>query len=205
MRFSKLATAVGAAVVATSVFAVAPLALAAPGTANQPATSNSPATSDQAASASRPAGVVYNPVSWSKVRTVPGLTTLDKGTNSVINQVSCTSKGNCVAVGRYAAAQGNMRAFVVEEQNSAWGPAHPLPGVTAVGGSASSEADFVSCRAGGNCTVAGRVNGSPTAATRVFVADEKNGTWGSAQLLTPPSDYDSFQSVHPESLSCGAA
>src|SRR5258708_35692053 len=45
-----------------------------------------------------------------------------------VNSLSCASAGYCAAGGRYRDGSGHFQAFVVTEQNGAWGPAIQVPG-----------------------------------------------------------------------------
>ncbi len=93
------------------------------------------------------------------------------------NSVSCTSAGNCVAVGesRCGCASGAGGPLYANETNGVWSPVEGFSGTT---GSQSSM-NSVSCPSLGNCVAVGQVgyaefSGPSSAAGAV----ETNGVWG---------------------------
>ena len=62
---------------------------------------------------------------WGDAEEVPGITTLGPEGSSTAS-VSCTSAGNCVAVGSYGDSSGNSQAFVVNETAGTWGNAEEI-------------------------------------------------------------------------------
>ncbi|HEY2355525.1 MAG TPA: Ig-like domain-containing protein [Gaiellaceae bacterium] len=102
--------------------------------------------------------------------------------------VSCASPGNCVAGG--ASASGLLtQAIVANETNGIWGNVTIVPGSAALNSTQATGPGHgatvlsVSCPTAGNCAVGGRYEDS-SFRTRSFVADETNGTWGTA-IETP--------------------
>jgi hypothetical protein len=116
--------------------------------------------------------------SWGNAIEVPGLAALNNGTLAGVNSVSCASAGNCAVTGTYDS--GAPEAFVVSESNGSWGTAIEVPG-----GFEPATFASVSCVSAGNCAAAG-FSGSITndASFGPLVVSEKNGTWGSATLVT---------------------
>lgn len=128
---------------------------------------------------------------WGTAEAVPGTEALNTGLNAVTTAVSCSSPGNCVAVGYYAYLYGKSgvgtAGFVDNQVNGVWGTARPVPAL-------SSDAHFaqlnaVSCapastaaarKAGLNCVAAGVSDRSPTT-TAGFTLAEVNGTWGTVR------------------------
>jgi len=53
--------------------------------------------------------------SWQNAVKVPGIATLNQGSNAVINSVSCASAGNCSALGSYTDSSRNYQVFVVKK------------------------------------------------------------------------------------------
>jgi hypothetical protein len=101
--------------------------------------------------------------------------------------VSCTSAGDCVAVGAYAATTDGAEPMYAEEASGAWGRAVTVASESAFTG-VPALLDSVSCTSAGNCTAVGffLLGGAlPT-----FVS-EVGGDWGDATVLTPPPDSGS--------------
>jgi hypothetical protein len=64
---------------------------------------------------------------WGPVREVPGVRALNGGKRAYVISISCGAPGNCAAVGAYS--DGDFaHAFVVTEQNGAWGRARTIAG-----------------------------------------------------------------------------
>jgi hypothetical protein len=122
---------------------------------------------------------------WGTALEVPGIAALNTG-DAAINSLSCGSVGNCSAGGSYTDGAGHSQAFVVNESNGSWGMAKEIPSTGALNASGDAAAVSLSCGSAGNCAVIGRysahVPNCPdiTGCNRVFVADETNGTWGTA-------------------------
>jgi len=86
---------------------------------------------------------------WGQAINVPGLQALHAGRQVDVNSVSCASPGNCAAGG-----DGElMNGFLVSARNGVWGRAINVPGLQALGGSASVAS--VSCVPAGNCAAGG--------------------------------------------------
>jgi hypothetical protein len=83
-----------------------------------------------------------------------------------------------------------------------WGNTQPVPGLDSLNAGKTAYVTSVSCapRAPGECAVVG--NYDDGTATRVFVADEKAGTWGEAGTLHTPALAATGASGG--SVSCGA-
>jgi len=128
---------------------------------------------------------------WGQAVEVPGLGFLNEGGNARVSSVSCPSAGNCSAGGTYDYG-GYDAAFVVSEQNGAWGQAIDVPGLRRVARETYSIS--VSCASAGNCGAGGWYD------LGVFVASEKNGHWG--KETTVPGALP-FRAVN--SVSCASA
>lgn len=121
--------------------------------------------------------------SWGNAVEIPGTASLNSGGNAVVNSISCASAGNCVVGGTYTDSLGNSQAFVADETNGTWGTAVEVPGTGQLntGGAA---VNGVSCASAGNCAAVGHYTN--TSSFQTFVANETNGTWGTA-IETPGS------------------
>ena len=110
--------------------------------------------------------------SWSAAIPVAGLST--------ITDLTCTSPGNCVAVG-----QGSVGGSdVATERNGVWHAAQPFALGSKTAGAIQS-ADAVACSSQGNCVAGGSAgHGKGNDVPISWVVVEKDGAWGTAQLLS---------------------
>jgi hypothetical protein len=124
---------------------------------------------------------------WGKAIEVPGLGALNTGRNREVPAgvplVSCAAAGSCAAGGDYVDASGRSQGFVVLERNGRWGKAIEVPGLGALntGGPFGSAAGVssVSCGSAGSCAAGGFYTDA-SGRSQGFVADERNGRWGTA-------------------------
>jgi hypothetical protein len=129
---------------------------------------------------------------WS-TEEVPGTAALNTGSNAATSAVSCSSPGNCVAVGNYAYQYGTASVgtagFVINQVNGKWGTAQPVPALTPAAHFA--EVTAVSCapattaaarKAGLNCVAAGVWQPSPGTSAGLILA-EVHGTWQAARSV----------------------
>src|SRR5215472_11488433 len=91
---------------------------------------------------------------WGQAINVPGLRALGAAEYSDVTSVSCASPGSCAAGGLYADASGGQ-AFVISENNGAWGQAINIAGLKALNKDAAAEVSSVSCPRAGNCVAGG--------------------------------------------------
>src|ERR1022692_1486677 len=152
---------------------------------------------------------------WGKAIEVPGLGALNTGRNREVPAgvplVSCAAAGSCAAGGDYVDASGRSQGFVVLERNGRWGKAIEVPGLGALntGGPFGSAAGVssVSCGSAGSCAAGGSYTDA-SGRSQGFVADERNGRWGTA-IEVPglgalnTGVYDGPDGV--SSLSCASA
>ena len=112
------------------------------------------------------------------------------GMQSETISISCASPDNCAAVGG---------TFVVDESDGTWGTAEEPPGLDALNTDGNAEISSVSCAAAGDCTIGGGL-----ADNEAFVADESDGTWGTAEEVPGILDLDGGDSAGITSISCPA-
>jgi Putative Ig domain len=119
---------------------------------------------------------------------------------AALNSVSCTSQGNCVAVGRYVPTTGTgQEAMVATETGGVWGAGTaitlPSDAFTPSHGE-NSVLLSVTCTAVGDCATLGyylNSNGTKTTGDyAAMVATEAGGVWGVASKLTLPSDATNY-------------
>jgi hypothetical protein len=103
---------------------------------------------------------------------------------SSLSALSCGSPGNCSAGGYYTNPAGDAsQVFVVNEKSGRWGKAAELPGLAALNRAKSDELLAMSCPSPGNCSAIGFYSIGVYYNRRSFVAGEKNGRWGKAQVI----------------------
>jgi hypothetical protein len=91
---------------------------------------------------------------WGSAALVPGLDTLNKGSATYVQSVSCPTKGNCGAIGTFSNTKGNPQNFVVNESHGVWGAAsavRPVKSLKAIGTGVLS----ISCATSSNCSAVG--------------------------------------------------
>ena len=117
---------------------------------------------------------------WGTAIEVPGFASISTGAGVAVNTVSCSSDGNCGAIGAYTDASNAVQAFVSNETSGTWGVAIPVPGIATLNfGGAVGIILVISCTSTGNCSAGGTYT-DVSKNTQVFVVNETNGTWGSA-------------------------
>ena len=131
---------------------------------------------------------------WGTSLKLGGINGLSAGPSVGIDQISCSSAGNCGAGGFYTDADDSQQAFVASEINGTWSAGEPVPGTTSLNTGLSALVASVSCRSKGNCT-AGGLYTLASGPSVVFVVGEVHGTWGTAKTVSGVGDYDSLYSV----------
>ncbi len=106
-------------------------------------------------------------------------------TNAELDGVSCTSAGNCTAVGYDTDSSGD-HGLVATETEGSWSPATETAAPT---GATRSRLSGVSCTSAGNCTAVGYDTGS--SGDHGLVATETEGSWGQAIEVVPPVGFAS--------------
>ncbi len=96
---------------------------------------------------------------WQRAHAVRGLAALNRGGVADLASVSCGSPGNCAVTGIYSLAGCNaqvcrQRAFLASETGGTWGPAQPVPGLTAQA-TGSTVGAFISCSRAAGCAAIG--------------------------------------------------
>lgn len=122
---------------------------------------------------------------WQTATTAPGSTTLNHGSYTWADAISCLSLGNCAMSGGYSDASGNTQGFVANEVNGTWQAMSDVPGLPALNVGGDAEAYGVSCTSVANCVAGGYYadHGGSSTTYQGFLATETNGTWGSASAV----------------------
>jgi hypothetical protein len=117
---------------------------------------------------------------WGTAVEVPGFASVSTGAGAVVNTISCSSDGNCGAIGEYTDASNYTQAYVANETNGTWGNAIEVPGIAALNwGGAVGDVLVIACASTGNCSAGGTYT-DLAKNTQAFVVNETNGTWGTA-------------------------
>jgi hypothetical protein len=119
--------------------------------------------------------------------------------------ISCSSDGNCAAVGVYTPNGGteDANSMAVAETNGTWGRAiQPAPPANGQAGSVAL--NDVACAPGDVCTAVGHYQDT-TSDGQAMVVSETNGVWGAATEIATPANGDTFPEAWLSAISCGAA
>ncbi len=141
---------------------------------------------------------------WGKAAGVPGLRALNKGGGAEVTSVSCGAAGNCAAGGYYTDGSGGEHGFVAAGRHGVWGTAIGVPGLAALHkGGGDATVFSVSCAPAGNCAAGGTYHlGSHH---QGFVADERNGRWGTAIEVPGLAALNTDRNAGVFSVSCASA
>lgn len=137
---------------------------------------------------------------WRTAIAVPGTGALNQYGDGGGTSISCTSPGNCSAVGEYTNSSGHNEAFVVSEFNGTWRTAVEVPGSAALNYGNNGTVDAVSCASPGNCSAVGSMDIAPMGIA--FVVNEVNGAWQAAIQVPGVSTIDQGGMALVTSVSC---
>jgi hypothetical protein len=140
---------------------------------------------------------------WGRAIEVPGLSTLNAYANASVSSVSCSSAGNCSAVGSYQPSSGVTQAFVANEVEGNWKTAVEAPGTGAFNTGNGAFLDTVSCKAAGACSAGGFYT-IPGLTYRPMVESEVSGTWQSAKRIFGTTDFNNATYGTVAVLSCAS-
>ncbi|HEV2427265.1 MAG TPA: hypothetical protein VGS61_03470, partial [Acidimicrobiales bacterium] len=119
---------------------------------------------------------------WASAQALPGLSQLNTTGSATVDDLSCSSAGNCGLIGTYSDSIRHVQGFVANEVNFVWGNAQPIPGLVDLNVNGSIAFPSISCPSATACSITGTYTdgqGNPYG----FVDNETNGTWGTAQTL----------------------
>ncbi len=117
-----------------------------------------------------------------------------------LKKISCGTAGNCSAGGTL----GGSDAFVVSEKNGTWGKTMVVPGLSALDTGNEATVDQMSCPSAGNCTAGGNYFDTQDDEF-VWVATEKNGTWGTATTVPGLNALAAGAFADVQAISCVTA
>jgi hypothetical protein len=118
--------------------------------------------------------------------------------------ISCSSAGNCGAVGSYRLRGNDWEVFVATESDGVWAKARTIPGLLNMSSAGTAEASSISCPGRGDCSLAGMY--SIKNGLRLFVASEMNGAWGPAREMPGAAAFGSSFDDSPgiNAISCSS-
>jgi hypothetical protein len=121
--------------------------------------------------------------------------------------VSCTSAGNCAAVGQYTDASSHSQAMAATETSGTWAPATKVTAPTDAGTEPAAILVGVSCTSAGNCAAVGRYgdNSTPTTHQQAMSATETSKTWAQATKVTAPTHAGTNPGAILAGVSCTSA
>jgi hypothetical protein len=119
--------------------------------------------------------------------------------------VSCSSVGDCVAVGNYETNAEVWEGLILTETDGHWSSPieAPLPARAPIAGQ-DAVLLAVTCRATGACTAAGKYVDAAGHQQGLLISSS-GGTWAAVPAPTPPNDANVDPSIVPSSLACADA
>ena len=142
---------------------------------------------------------------WSPLRAAqfdPSVTRNYDGPSDLFNSVSCSSSGNCTAVGGVSNFDGYRVPMMQTMTNGVWDLAH----VAAIPDKYSTQPDnsfsSVSCASNGNCTAGGATYSWDTNTFFTFISTSTDGVWGE-MVLVADTQFTRFSCTAPGD--CSAA
>jgi hypothetical protein len=116
--------------------------------------------------------------------------------------VSCSSPGNCVAVGNYETNAEVWDPLIVVQRHGRWTRAieAPLPAGAPVEGQ-NAALLTVTCGPAGQCTAAGAYV-DPSGHQQTLLVSGSGDSWSAAPAPSDPSDANSDPNIIPSSIAC---
>ena len=127
--------------------------------------------------------------------------------NGQIESLSCTSAGECAAVGSLGGIPVRFRPLVVSEKNGVWGSVRPVGLGALPGGHLAVVLTTVSCSSAGNCGAGGYYGQPPAFDTRLqgVVVTERHGVWGKATAVPGLAALNTGRYAAVDLMSCRSA
>lgn len=114
-----------------------------------------------------------------------------------LSSVSCSSPGNCTAVGSYVAASGEQQGMLLEERGGTWGRATTAPTPR---GQSQVSLTSVSCDTQRDCLAVGWYTGGNT--QWGLLLNKSRGIWQVGTKAPLPPVASGFPSAYLSSVSC---
>jgi hypothetical protein len=140
---------------------------------------------------------------WQSATTLPSVSGEITG-GGILDSVSCTSVGDCVAVGTSATSKGLIEPSIATEADGAWSKPM-LPTLPSGDDETAATALSVSCPAAGDCVIAGTDYPDSEPQLPLIIA-ESNAHWQTAETLgpLPGSLADANQVISLSAVDCAA-
>ena len=117
--------------------------------------------------------------------------------------VSCSSVGNCTAVGGYVDSSGNNQAMTATETSGTWAQATEVTAPANAQANPIGSLGGVSCSSAGNCTATGGYADS-SGNNQAMTATETSGVWAQATEVTAPANAQANPSASLNAVSCSS-
>ena len=142
---------------------------------------------------------------WSTAATVPSLpanASPNPEEPMPMGGVSCTSVGNCTAVGSYTDSSGDTEGFIWTETAGVWGTAVEVTPPANAASNPGVELESLSCPSAGNCTAVGEYRGS-SGPSPGLILTETSGTWSIGVQAMMPAGARSSNLAQVQCASAG--
>jgi hypothetical protein len=142
---------------------------------------------------------------WSTAATVPSLpanASPNPEEPMPMGGVSCTSGGNCTAVGSYTDSSGDTEGFIWTETAGVWGTAVEVTPPANAASNPGVEPESLSCPSVGNCTAVGDYHDS-SGPTPGLILSETSGTWSIGVQAMMPAGARSSNLAQVQCASAG--
>jgi len=128
------------------------------------------------------------------------------------NSVSCSTPGNCTALGDFSKTEGGRAAFTATSvkrtsppPEDGWGQARPAEFPNGLFGYSEIVVSSISCASPGNCTVVGGFQHIIyMQGFRAFTMTSTNGVWAPARAALFPDDVQARPDASFRSVSCAS-
>jgi hypothetical protein len=138
---------------------------------------------------------------WGQAAEITAPTNAGTDPNAVLKGVSCTSAGNCTAVGTYEDSSGNGQAMEATETSGTWGQAAEITAPSNAGTNPEALLYSISCTSAGNCVGVGSYLDS-SSHVQAMEATEIRSTWEQATEVTAPSNAGANPEAALKGISC---
>ena len=116
--------------------------------------------------------------------------------------VSCTSVGNCTAIGSYTDSSGDLEGFIWTETAGVWGTAVEVTPPANAASNPGVELESLSCPSAGNCTAVGDYRDS-SGPSPGLILSETSGTWSIGVQAMMPAGARSSNLAQVQCASAG--
>jgi hypothetical protein len=141
---------------------------------------------------------------WGQATEVTAPSNAAANPDASLGAISCTSAGNCVAVGSYLDSYRNGEAMEVTETGGTWGQATEVTAPSNAGTDPNAVLKGISCTSARTCTAVGTYEDS-SGHGQAMEATETSGRWGQAAEITAPSNAGTNPEALLYGISCTSA